>query len=150
MSGLDSVAEVEDLAVRLLALREHSKLELARKLAARGCDPDLAATVLDRLVGSGTLDEARFASVYVEQRARKGFGPLRIRAELKVRGLSDDLIETHLSRQADWEAGLATVHDRRFGCTRPKDRAEYARRGRFLEQRGFPVEMIRRRLDSPD
>jgi len=150
MSGLDSVEAVEALGLRLLASREHSRLELACKLAARGCERDAVDLALDRLARSGALDESRFVAAYVEERARKGFGPLRIHAELEARGLSDALIETHLSDHADWEDGLAQLHDRRFGHAPPEDRAEYVRRGRFLEQRGFPMEMIRRRLHRTD
>jgi len=150
MSERDLVAEIKVLALGLLARREHTRLELVRKLAAKGYRHEAIDVALDRLVQSGALDESRFASAYVDERVRGGFGPLRIRAELEARGLSDALIETHLSQHADWEARLAQLHDRRFGDTRPRDRAEYARRGRFLEQRGFPAEMIRRRLPGPE
>ena len=46
----------------------------------------------------------------------------------------------------DWPRLLAEAHDRRFGRSPPADRADYARRGRFLEQRGFPAALIRRHL----
>jgi regulatory protein len=102
---------------------------------------------LDRLAADGALDEERMMAAYVAERAGKGFGPLRIRAELRERGLPDDRIETHLGSMADdWPARLADAHDRRFGSGRPSDGADYGRRGRFLEQRGFPTEMIRRFL----
>lgn len=103
--------------------------------------------LLIRLCASGALDESRLVEVYVAERQRKGFGPLRIRAELAEKGLPDGLIEPHLTGgEADWLELLAAAHDRRFGTDAPVDRADFARRGRFLEQRGFPVEMIRRYL----
>jgi regulatory protein len=46
----------------------------------------------------------------------------------------------------DWPQRLAEVHDRRFGPGAPSDLQELARRARFLEQRGFPSEAIRRFL----
>lgn len=150
MSEMDSAAVIEDWALRMLASREHSRFELARKLSAKGSEPDMVDAVLDRLVETGALNEARFAEAYVSERVRKGFGPLRIRAELQAKGLSDALIEAHLSQEEGWEVRLATLHDRRFGRAAPGDRAEYARRGRYLEQRGFPAEMIRRQLHRPD
>jgi regulatory protein len=76
---------------------------------------------------------------------------VRIRAELLEKGLSDDLIDPHLEiMKDDWVAYIAEVYDRRFGSESPPDHAEYARRGRFLEQRGFPPEMIRRFLRWPE
>jgi regulatory protein len=76
---------------------------------------------------------------------------LRIRVELLAKGLSDSQIDPHLdTMRDDWVAYMAEIYDRRFGSEPPPDHAEYARRGRFLEQRGFPTEMIRRFLRWPD
>jgi regulatory protein len=151
MSEDDPGAAIERLALKLLANREHSRLELMRKLVVRGFDSADIDPVLDRLTADGSLDESRLAERYVAERADKGFGPLRIRRELKDKGLSDSAIEPHLAPMAgDWPARLAAVHDRRFGpalpSDAPDDRGELARRVRFLEQRGFPSETIRRFL----
>lgn len=135
------------MALKLLAVREHSRLELVHKLRARGLADEAVEAALDRLAADGALDEERMLAAYVAERAGKGFGPLRIRAELRERGLPDDRIETHLGSMADeWPERLADAHDRRFGSGGPSDSADYGRRGRFLEQRGFPTEMIRRFL----
>lgn len=143
----DPTAGIEHVALRLLAAREHSRLELGRKLRARGFASDEVDAVLARLIAAGAVDESRLAGLYVAERVHKGFGPLRIRAELVEKGLPDALIDPHLtSLAADWPHCLAAAHERRFGSGPPADRADYARRGRFLEQRGFPAEMIRRYL----
>ncbi len=147
MSEGDPSALAERLALKLLATREHSRLELIRKLAARGFGEADVAPVLERLIAEGSLNESRMAELYVAERVRKGYGPLRIRRELKDKGLSDSAIEPHLDFMArDWPERLALVHDRRFGPGAPSDLQELARRARFLEQRGFPTEAIRRFL----
>jgi regulatory protein len=151
VSECDPGPDPERLALKLLAVREHSRLELSRKLAARGFAEPEIAFALDRLTEQGALDESRLAEHYVRERADKGFGPLRIRRELKDKGLSDSAIAPHLASVADdWPARLALAHERRFGAALPSDpsseRAELARRARFLEQRGFAPETIRRFL----
>jgi regulatory protein len=147
MSEGDPSAAAERLAIKLLATREHSRLELARKLAARGFGAAEVAPVLDRLIADGSLNESRMAEIYVAERVRKGFGPLRIGRELRDKGLSNEAIETHLDPMSgDWPERLAEVHHRRFGPGAPSDLQELARRARFLEQRGFPSEAIRRFL----
>lgn len=147
MREADPDAAIERLALKLLGIREHSRLELSRKLAARGFSPSEVGPVLDRLAAQGALDEDRLAELYVAERIRKGFGPLRIRRELQEKGLPDSAIEPHLSAMAgDWPAHLAAAHARRYGAEPPGDRDELARRARFLEQRGFPSEAIRRFL----
>jgi regulatory protein len=147
MTEADPRREIEHLALRLLAAREHSRWELAHKLAARGYPQTQIDEVIDRLTEQGALCESRLAEAYVAERARKGFGPLRIRAELKDKGLSDDRIDPYLRAMSDaWPAVLAEAHERRFGPLPPADHAEFGRRGRFLEQRGFPSDLIRRHL----
>lgn len=151
LSGLDPSGPIERLALKLLATREHSRRELARKLGARGFDPALVDGVIDRLTRSGALDESRLAEHYVAERSGKGFGPLRIRAELWEKGLPEDLFDPYIAAlEAVWPDYLAAVGERRFGPGQPVDRADYARRARFLEQRGFPPEMIRRYLRCSD
>jgi regulatory protein len=151
VSGQDPSAPIEGLALKLLAVREHSRLELERKLRVRGFDGDLVDAVIERLTRSGAIDEARMAELYVSERAGKGFGPLRIRAELAERGLAEDLFSPYLhAMEGLWPEYLAAAHDRRFGAGPPADRSDYAKRGRFLERRGFPAGMIRRVLRWKD
>ena len=134
-------------ALGLLATREHSRGELARKLAARGFAEGEIRTALDAWADAGLIDEDRLAEAYVAERLRKGFGPLRIRQELRAKGLSDEQIAPHLRlAQADLLGLLAAAHDKRFGRAAAPDGRERARRGRFLEYRGFPADLIARFL----
>jgi regulatory protein len=145
------IAEARNRAVKLLASREHSRLELARKLAARRYPSDVVETVLDDLERDDLLSEARLVDAYVAERLGKGFGPLRIRFELREKGLPDDLVEPHLDLGDErCMTLLRTAHNRRFGAEAPVDARERAKRGRFLEYRGFPARLIARLLDSDD
>ena len=139
--------ELQRLALSLLAARDHSRGELARKLAARGFAADAVDTAIDALAEAGLLDESRLAEAYVAERLRKGFGPLRIRRELRGKGLCDDLIEPHLRLSSgDWLDLIATAHAKRFGSDPATEAKERGRRGRFLEYRGFPTDLIARFL----
>lgn len=149
MSEPDAATLVEAAAVRLLASREHSRQELRRKLAARHLDGDLVEQVLTGLEQRGLLSEARFVENYVMQRSRKGYGPLRIRAELAERGVTGTLVSDWLDGGAiAWGDLLGEIAARRFGDQPIGDARELARRGRFLEQRGFPIGLVRRYLDQ--
>ncbi|MEA3278541.1 MAG: regulatory protein RecX [Pseudomonadota bacterium] len=137
--------------MKLLSAREHSRLELARKLMTRG----YAQTAVDEVLGSlreqGLLSEERMTESYVAERLRKGFGPLRVRQELRQRGIPDALIESHLERSShEWLELIAAVHEKKFGPDRTADARELARRARFLEYRGFPSELILRFLRGHD
>jgi len=137
--------------VRLLAAREHSRKELQGKLAARGYAEDDIQQVLDDLAQRNLQSDDRFAENYTELRVRKGNGPLRIRAELRERGIGDSLIAVNLEHYtSDWPSVMRRVHDAKYGAQPPGDQREMARRARFLEYRGFPGELIGRLLFNND
>lgn len=131
-------ASLAEVAVRLLARREHSRRELRIKLEARGFDPTAILPALDELERQGLLSEARFVESYVRSRCEKGFGPLRIAAELRERGVSDTLIDRHLDPgDPRWLSRARAAHARRYPGGATGDRKERARRVRFLAGRGF-------------
>ncbi len=137
--------------MRLLTAREHSRKQLHGKLCARGYVGDDIEPVLDDLARQGLQSDQRFAENYCEERVRKGNGPIRIRAELRERGVSDELIaETLDTYGADWPTLLHRVHDNKYGTEPAADQREIARRARFLEYRGFPGELIGRFLFNND
>jgi alanyl-tRNA synthetase len=74
-------------ALGLLTRREHSRKELARKLAGRGVETVDAHAVIDKLAAAGWQDDSRFARSLVRSRAAVGYGPGWIRAELGTHGL---------------------------------------------------------------
>ncbi len=147
-SALAPAAEIRSRALKLLTSREHSRLELTRKLHRRGYPADAVDAVLDELTAAGLLSEERLLAAYVAERLQKGFGPLRIRAELQAKGLSDAAIDPHLELdEVDCLALMVAVDEGKFGKMPPYDRQTLAKRARFLEYRGFPSSLIARVLD---
>ena len=127
-----------------LARREHSEQELARKLAKRGYAADTVATTLAALVADRLLSNARFAEAFVHARIQRGSGPQKIRAELRERGITDDLIANSLDAHTDsWRELARQVRAKRFGNGQPGDFRERIRQMRFLQQRGFSAEQIK-------
>lgn len=128
--------------MQLLALREHSRQELERKLLRR-FEPAVVQQVLENLEQQGLQSDARFAEQYVYSRSNKGYGPLNIRAELAKRGIAERLIATWLDdAEQDWQVLMLRVAAKKFGDQPLVDHKEMAKRGRFLSSRGFPSWMI--------
>jgi len=131
-------------ALRLLVRREHSQRELRFKLERREYDAAVIEAVLAQLLDEGYLSDARFAEVFVRSRHERGVGPLRIRAELRERGVDDPLVEAAFRELgADWFAAACRQRDKRFGASPPQDFRERVRQMRFLQQRGFSGEQAR-------
>ncbi len=146
-----SSADVREAAIRLLARREHSRRELANKLGARGFDQGVVDWTLDELEAERLLSDERFAEVFVRSRADNGYGPLRIRAELRERGVDDETIDGQLAGiDADWFALAAGVRRKRFGEPVPEAFKERAKQMRFLQYRGFDGEQIRAAMRGDD
>lgn len=142
---LDTLVAVRRTAMDLLARREHGRVELTRKLRQRGALPDMIDTALDRLTEEGLLSESRYLESFVSYRARSGYGPLRIREELSLRGLQRTDIELALRESGiNWQEQLEDTWRRKFAGHLPIDARERAKQGRFLSYRGYSMEMISR------
>ncbi|PWK92769.1 regulatory protein RecX [Fulvimonas soli] len=133
-------------ALGLLARREHSRRELGQKLRRGGYAGDEADEALARLGEQRYQDDGRFAEVLIRNRIAQGYGPARLRAELKNHGLPDARIRALLeAAEADWDAAATAQLQRRFGpAGRAADPAERARRAQFLLRRGFSAATVRR------
>jgi regulatory protein len=133
-----------DKALGLLARREHSRRELRQKLRQGGYDVEESGEALDRLGAQHYQDDDRFGEVLVRSRAAQGYGPMRLRAELKSHGLSDARIRELVDgAEVDWAESAAAQLRRRYGAKAPADTAEKARRAQFLLRRGFPAATVR-------
>lgn len=131
-------ADIRRAAMDLLARREHSYRELHRKLCARFIDADLVCTEINRLRDERLQSDERFAEAYLHSRAQRLYGPLRIRLELRERGIDDRLIAQVMQQSAvDWRANLQRLIVTKFGRAAPRDLKEKAKRLRFLQYRGF-------------
>lgn len=134
-------------ALALLARREHSHLELRRKLQLRGHAPEEIEAALAHLATQGYLSEERAAAARVRAGIGRNLGPRRIQADLERAGLDPQAVRLHEGEEAvDWVEQARALLERRFGDTPPVDYAQWARRARFLQSRGYDSEQIRKAL----
>ena len=136
-------------AMGLLARREHSAFELCNKLKTRGFAEEEITEVVKELEGKGYQSDKRFTEAYLEMRKKRGFGSIRIRQELKEKGISSELIETAFSADIDsWVSLANSVRVKRFGDGEPKEFKERMRQAQFLQYRGFTSEQIKRAIKN--
>lgn len=141
-ASAQDVQTARDIALGLLARREHSALEMHHKLSRRGFEADIIAEVLADLQASDWLSDERFAEIYAHARADRGYGPLRIRQELRERGVDDATVAAVLGTLSDfWQTKLAQVQHKRFRHA-PQNLKDRAQQLRFLRHRGYTLEQI--------
>ncbi len=141
---------LRERAVRHLARRDHSRAELARKLAPYGTAEEID-DVLNRMHELELLSDRRFAEAWVRGKAAR-FGIARLRHDLAQRGVARETVDAALATEGGGdEFGRARqVWTGKFGIA-PADAREWAKQARFLQSRGFGGDVIRKVLnETPD
>ncbi|MDB5990224.1 MAG: recX [Herbaspirillum sp.] len=123
-------------ALRYLSMREHSRLELTRKLSRYAQEDDDIEALLDTLEAANFQSQSRFAESLVHRRAHR-FGNSRIAMELQSHGLDADTLTIAKAGLAADEAARAREVWRKKFSHPPQDAAERGKQMRFLLQRGF-------------
>lgn len=142
-------------ALQYLARREYSRAELHAKLlphvpTGEDCETDHSANLealLDDFTARGWLSDERAATQMVHAK-RSRFGAQRIAHELRQKGIGENLINEALPQLKEGELEAAqSVWQKKFGAM-PKDANEKARQIRFLQSRGFALDVIYQVLQS--
>ncbi|MBI2769264.1 MAG: recombination regulator RecX [Burkholderiales bacterium] len=134
-------------ALRLLSAREHSRVELERKLAQHEEEPGQLKNILDDLQAKGFIDEQRVVESVLNRRAGK-LGAMRIRQELQGKGLDGEMVQAAVAQLQGSEFERAREVWRRKFEGPPASAAERGKQMRFLASRGFGGEVIRRVLSG--
>ena len=146
-------ARLLDRAIRILAMRDHSEQELRRKLAAPvmskngpealNVTPEEVDNVVEWCIENRYLDDERFVRQFIASRSRKGYGPARVRQELKQKGISRETIESAMRECViDWAQLAKEQAQRKYGEPLPTVFAEKVKIQRFLLYRGYLMEDI--------
>jgi len=128
-----------------LARREYSYGELEAKLLPRAENEAQLYSVLDWLVEMGLQSDARFTEMYIRSKALSGYGPVRIRMELKQKHISDSQMEMGfeiLSDELDWHSEVLRLIEKKsksLDLSDPKDKNKVLG---FMQRRGFNLDQI--------
>jgi len=124
-------------ALKMLIRREHSQLELSKKLKLKGFDDTDIKTSIDLLIEQRYQSDERFSEAFILMRYNQGKGPVIISSELKKRGIENFNLSIF-----DWFELAKDVRDKKFGQNIPLDYKTQAKQKRFLKSRGFDFDQI--------
>ena len=138
---------VYNKALDLVSRREHSRHELRQKLNKRFPETSpIIDEALDKLVLNNILDDERFVEMYLNARARKGFGPKKIEMELYSKKVDSMLIGNAIEAYESWAENAENELKKKFKGIKPTDYQSKMKQKQFLFNRGFSTQIIERIL----
>ena len=138
---------VYNKALDLVSRREHSRHELRQKLNKRFPETmPIIEEALDKLVLNNILDDERFVEMYLNARARKGFGPKKIEMELYSKKVDSMLIGNAIEAYESWTENAENELKKKFKGLKPTDYQSKMKQKQFLFNRGFSTQIIERIL----
>lgn len=144
-----TIANVRYAAMNMLAMREHSVLELRTKLRQKFGQSEFIEEAVARLTEQGLQSDMRFAEAFIAMRQRQGKGSALIKMELSERGVAGDVIVSLIDESDYYWVELACrVRIKRFGGEFPQDIKGKAKQMRFLQGRGFALHHIQTLFSS--
>lgn len=143
-------SDLYQYALFMLSRRDYGKAELFARMKRRMyeknegiIDEPLIEKVLERLSEQHFLDDERVVALMMQGYIRKGYGPLRIKQEMRQKGFADALVEKNFANvDVDWFEKAAYVRSKKFGDNLPQDFKEKSKQIRYLQYRGFFGDMI--------
>ena len=134
-------ARLRSYAFALLTRRDYSKADLEAKLNQYAINPEEVANLVDELAQQNYQSDQRVAELTLASQLRKGKGLQRIKQALKAKQLDTELITEELS-EVDWLDQAYQLKIKKFGMEVEMDPKLKARQIRFLQYRGFDMEII--------
>lgn len=139
-----------DKAVSLLAVRARTEHEIADTLRKCAYPESIIARVMSRLLEAGYLNDTGFAQSWAASRASKGLGTMRIRMELRQKGVEQAAIDEAVSSM-DRDALLGGARKAAQKAARGRDLSQNAERQKVLAalaRRGYDYSISRQALQS--
>lgn len=142
-SDPESVARL--ICLRQLTAAPRTRAQLAATLRRRGVPDDAAEAVLGRFAEVGLIDDAMFASAWVESRHHgRGLGRRALAAELNQRGVDRREIQAavaKLSPETERATARALVEGRLAGTAGQPGPVRLRRLAGMLARKGYPASL---------
>ena len=139
----ETFALIYNKALDLVSRREHSCYELIQKLNKRFPETmPVIEDVVQKLVTNNILNDERFAEMYLNSRARKGFGPKKIEMELNSKKIDSSVIANAIAEYDSWAENAENELLKKFKGIKPNDFNSKMKQKQFLFNRGFSTQII--------
>ncbi|MPW42954.1 regulatory protein RecX [Acinetobacter guerrae] len=134
-------ARLRSYAFALLTRKEYAKAELIEKLSLYAQDHNEVLALVEELSERQYQSDQRVAEMILSSQIRKGKGPNRIKQALKHKQVDSHLILEDI-QEVDWFEQAYQLKVKKFGNDVEKDPKQKAKQIRFLQYRGFDMNVI--------
>ena len=125
-------------------------MRLKQKLLAKAEQSEVVNQVMDFLIENDYVSDLRFTEAYVRSKRNKGQGPVKIRAQLKQKGVSSVMVDDALAQgDATWFDFAKLEYEKKYRDAPVKDYNDWSKRARFLQGRGFTMYHIHCAVPQP-
>ncbi len=145
-SNKEAILRARAYAFLLLKYRQRSENEISLRLEKKKFSQETIKETLSFLRKKNYIDDNVFARVWIKERLAKAIGPLKLKQELKLKGIEKQVIEDNLREAKETYSELDTVRElaeSRFSRFKnlPFSIAQRRIYG-YLLRRGFSPEII--------
>ena len=145
------LSKILNREMKSLSRRSRSVFETRERLLGRELPEDIIDEVIAQLLRYGFLNDQRYAREYFRSKLRSGYGVLRIRRELKGRGVDSchirEAIEDEDNDISELDVFRDVLEKRIRSKGEPSNQKELKNLSDFLMRRGFPSEVVRKHLE---
>ena len=134
-------SKLRSYAYAVLTKREYSKVELIEKLCVYALDRNEVIELVEQLAEYNYQSDERVAEMVVRSQIRKGKGPQRIKQTLQQKSINLDYVTDELN-QTNWLEEAYKLKIKKFGVEIAKEPKLKAKQIRFLQYRGFDLDII--------
>lgn len=134
------------------ALAEYCPSDIRKKMQRLDIDEDATERVIHHLMNEGFINEDRYAKAFVRDKFHHNrWGRIRIEQELRMKGISQNLIDDALLEIDEDDVRETLLHLMEKKLPSVKGRNVYeikAKLMRFAMSRGFDIDLIRSVADE--
>jgi len=140
-----NLRKARNKVLRLLTYRPRSRQEVISYLESKGFSPGVSETVTKEMEEYGYIDDGRFTADFIAYRKSRGNGLIRIRYELQMKGVDQQVINKKIAENFDPEEDFIRIKEvlsRREPLNGETDQRWVGRQLAFLKRRGFQDNLI--------
>lgn len=136
----------------LCSRSEQCTPDIRKKLTTFGLNEDETEEVLENLKGEKFIDDNRYSKAYVTEKFRiNKWGRIKIRYQLKAKGLDEQTIQTGLDSLDEEKYKAALLKTMKEKARKVKKKNKFEKMGqiiRFAQSRGYEPELIHRFMNE--